>query len=161
MGPFARRRGGLEMRLGAAEAEILTQVLREMRAQIASDERPDHLRRLYPEVYPDDPEAQREFAGYTHDDLSAAKLAALDAVDRAMSRGKVKRGLWSTLLDDEEVGSMLGAINDARLALGTRLNVTEDGEEMPIDESAPDAPAQSVYRWLGYLESFLVDQLLV
>lgn len=161
MGPFARRRGGLEMRLGEAEAEVLTQVLREMRAQIAAAERPPHLRRLYPDAYPDDPEAQAEFAGYTQDEMSAAKLAALDAVDRAMARGRVKRGLWTVTLDDEEVGSLLGSLNDVRLALGTRLNVTEEAEERPIGETAPDAPALSVYRWLGWLESFLVDELLV
>ena len=161
MGPFARRRGGLEMRLGEAEAEILTQVLREMRIQIAAAERPEHLRRLYPDAYPDDAEAQNEFASYTRDDLTAAKLASLDTVDRALARGRVKRGLWATTLEDDEVGCMLGVINDARLALGTRLNVTEESEERSIDDSAPDAPAMSVYRWLGWLESFLVDELLV
>lgn len=161
MGPFARRRGGLDLRLGEAEAEILAQVLRELRGQIAMEDRPVHLRRLFPEAYPDDVLAQTEFASYTHDDLTTAKLSAMDAVDRAIARGRVKRGVWVTTLDDEETGALLGALNDARLALGTRLDVTEESEEQPIDESSPEALAMGVYQWLGWLESLLVDQLLV
>ena len=161
MGPFARRRGGLELRLGEAEAEILAQVFRELRAQVAMEQPPPHLKRLFPVAYPDDHEAQTEFASYTHDDLTAAKLSALEAVERAVSRGRVKRGLWTTTLDEEESGALLGALNDARLVLGTRLDVTEETEEAPVDESSPDAMALSVYRWLGWLQSYLVDQLLV
>ncbi|HEX9697213.1 MAG TPA: DUF2017 family protein [Actinomycetota bacterium] len=160
MGPFARRRGGLELRLGDAEAEILARVFRELRDQVAMNDPPAHLKRLFPVAYPDDTEAQSEFASYTHDDLTAAKLAALETLDRALGRGRVRRGLWSTTLDDEETGALLGALNDARLALGTRLDVTEEAEEEPIDESSPDAPAAAVYQWLGWLESLLVDQLL-
>lgn len=161
MGPFARRRGGLELRLGEAEAEILAQVFRELRGQVAMDERPAHLKRLFPAAYPDDAEAEAEFSSYTHDDLTAAKLSALETVDRAVARGRVKRGLWSVTLEEDEAGALLGALNDARLALGTRLDVTEEAEELPIDESSPDAMAHSVYRWLGWLQSYLVDQLLV
>ncbi|MGH2829552.1 MAG: DUF2017 family protein [Actinomycetota bacterium] len=160
MGPFARRRGGLRMRLGEGEAELLGRVVHELRGEVESPERSPHLRRLFPPAYPDDDESQREFARLTGDDLVAQKRAALDDVERALQRGHVRRGVWSTDLSHDEVSSMLGFLNDARLTLGTRLDVTEDMAETSIDPHDPDAPAHVAYRYLGWLQSFLVDELL-
>ncbi len=148
------------MRLGEAEAEILGQVIHEMRAQVGMEERPQHLWRLFPPAYKDDDEAQSEFARLTTDDLLAQKARALDDVTRMLARGRVKRGVWVTQVEDEEVHSLLGSLQDARLALGTRLDVTEEMEDEPFDDADPNAFAYGVYRWLGMLQSYLIDELL-
>jgi Domain of unknown function (DUF2017) len=54
----------------------------------------------------------------------------------------------------------LGALNDARLALGTRLGVTEDPEYESIADSDPDAGAYAVYGWLTWVQDDLVQVLL-
>lgn len=160
MGPFVRRRGGVAMRLGEAEATLLRRVVGDLRAEIDAPGRPDHMHRLFPPAYTEDSEAQAEFARLTGEDLAEQKRAALDAVERALGRGKVRRGLWTTDLADDDVSALLGVLNDARLTIGTRLGVTEEMGDQPIDQSDPEAFAKTVYLYLGWLQSFLVDELL-
>ena len=162
-GPFDRkRRGGVEMHLGEAEAEILGQVVGEMKEQLSMPDRPAHLWRLFPPAYRDDTEAQEEYARFTADDLSALRLTAVDLVQTVLRRGRAKRGVWSATLNDEEVAAVLSVLNDARLAIGTRLDVTEESEavEEVYDEQDPQSFAHAVYRYLGWLQSFLIDDLL-
>ena len=52
-------------------------------------------------------------------------------------------------------------LNDARLALGTRLEVTEDMDLSRLDPDDPDTAPYAVYWWLGVLEERLIDVLSV
>ena len=63
-------------------------------------------------------------------------------------------------LSAEEANAWLSVLNDARLALGSRLGVTDDTEVAPLDPSDPNAPTLAAYAWLTYLEGELVDTLL-
>jgi hypothetical protein len=59
-------------------------------------------------------------------------------------------------LDRDQVDDWLGTLNDLRLVLGTRLEVTEDTElEVPDDD--PHAQALLVYGWLGWLQESLLS----
>jgi hypothetical protein len=67
-------------------------------------------------------------------------------------------------LDVEEAEAWLRAINDARLAMGVRLNIaahTDLGEE--LDDAVLHDPASSrvfqlsVYAYLGYLQESLLN----
>ncbi|MHB8512419.1 MAG: DUF2017 family protein [Actinomycetota bacterium] len=157
--PFTRKRGGsIEMRVGEAEAEILGQVVGELRDQLSMPDRPQHLWRLFPPAYKDDANAQAEYARFTEGDLANQRLGALESVSAALSRGRTKHGAWITTLDEDDVHALLGVLNDARLALGTRLDVTEELDEESVDQS--NEFAFSVYQYLGWLQSFLVDALL-
>ena len=49
------------------------------------------------------------------------------------------------------------ALNDLRLVLGTRLDVSEDTVEVEPDDD--DAPAYAVYGYLSYLLGEVVDAL--
>ena len=49
----------------------------------------------------------------------------------------------------------MGAVNDLRLVLGTRLDVSEDDHD--VDPDAPDGPARLVYHYLGWLLEEIVD----
>jgi hypothetical protein len=69
-------------------------------------------------------------------------------------------------LDGEEAEAWLRAINDARLAMGTRLDIQGDtdlGDE--LDEAVVRDPASSrvfqlsVYAYLGYLQESLLNAL--
>jgi hypothetical protein len=71
-----------------------------------------------------------------------------------------KRGRAEVELDAGEVEAWLHVLNDARLALGTRLGIAEDPEAEEIDPSDPNAAAHAMYGWLTWLENDLVETLL-
>jgi hypothetical protein len=61
-------------------------------------------------------------------------------------------------LDREQAGAWLRTTNDVRLALGVRLDITEDTE--PPDDPAEDEGQQlAVYYWLTAVQGSLVDAL--
>ncbi|MCD0485868.1 DUF2017 domain-containing protein [Streptacidiphilus sp. ASG 303] len=131
------------------------------------------LARLFPDAYgtpgaePDDEQraAAAEFRRYTEPDLRARKrddaLAVVRSLDgfsaaTAGGRGGVLR------LDAEQCRHWLGALNDLRLTLGARLEVTDDAEDerlyrLPDDD--PVKPLVMAYLWLGAMQESLVEAL--
>lgn len=114
------------------------------------------LARLFPDAYADDAEAAGDFRRFTERGLREAKrAAATQALDSLRAPGVRLR------LDDDAAHAWLGALNDLRLTLGTRLGVTEELEEtyeaMPEDD--PLRATYAVYLWLGWLQETLVRAL--
>jgi hypothetical protein len=109
------------------------------------------LGRLLPDGYRDDPAAAGEFRRLTEAGLREQKrqLAAGLLADLSGDGGAEVR------LDTETVERWLAGLNDVRLALGTRLNVTEDMPEPDPDH--PDTAAYVVYLWLTELQEVLVQ----
>jgi hypothetical protein len=113
------------------------------------------LARLLPDAYgDDDPAASADFRRYTDADLRAGKRAALRAVRDALpvGGGKVR-------LSRDEADAWLGALNDLRLVLGTRLEVTEDLDADDLAEDDPRLPGLEIYGWLGWLQESLLGCL--
>lgn len=114
------------------------------------------LARLLPDGYRDDPDAASEFRRYTESSLRDAKQEAgqvmLDTLPPA--GGKIR-------LSGDEARAWMRALNDIRLAYGTRLGVTEDFEEQlgELDPEDPKTPAFEVYGWLGAVQESLVEAL--
>jgi hypothetical protein len=149
MGPFARRRrGGIDVTLTEPEIGLLRSVFDQM-AQVLDS--PQEVPRLLPPAYTDDDEAQAEYARLMTDDLVDGKRRSLAAVQATLGQKK---------LSQEEAQDWLAVLNDARLTLGTRLDVTEESYEKEIDPADPDAAAHEVFRYLGYLEEWLVETLM-
>jgi hypothetical protein len=63
-------------------------------------------------------------------------------------------------LDEDAVGALVSVLNDARLALGTQLGVTEDTNFEDLDPSDPRAPGLAAYAWLTFVEGELIETLL-
>jgi hypothetical protein len=59
------------------------------------------------------------------------------------------------VVDDQTARQLLGALNDLRLMLGTRLSVTESG----VLAGAEDLQSYATYQLLTALQSDLVDEL--
>ena len=186
MGRFRRTRRGVELRLDAAEAEMLRQLLTELTELLGPVDGPPAagsaardpleamvgmadpaspppelpvdpvLARLLPDGYRDDPVAAAELRRYTEPELRREKLAAATAVLAALpaTGGRLT-------LDTAAAGRWLGALNDLRLALGTRLEVTEDtyAELDRLPEDSPQAAALGIFAWLGWLQETLVAAL--
>jgi Domain of unknown function (DUF2017) len=109
------------------------------------------LARLLPDAYRDDAAAAGEFRRLTEASLRRDKVFAADRMLAALPAD----GPGEVRLDPETVESWLSTINDVRLALGTRLEVTEEMPEPDPDD--PDAPAYVVYLWLTELQGVLVE----
>jgi hypothetical protein len=119
--------------------------------------------RLFPDTYPESPEDSAEFRRYTEGDLKTSKIDQAGAVLAALppaSGGEVR-------LDSEAAEAWLRAINDARLAMGVRLNISADtdlgaelDEAVLRDPTSPRVFQLSVYAYLGYLQESLLRALI-
>lgn len=66
-------------------------------------------------------------------------------------------------LSAEDSRHWLGALNDLRLTIGTRLEVTdedEDGQLYRLPDDDPRKPMVMAYLWLGALQESLVETLM-
>ena len=146
------RKGDYEVRLSDQERQLLASLVPQLRAALqagtdAGGTDDPTLRRLFPAAYPSDEERDREYRAMVHDDLVAHRHAALDTVEASVG---------ATRLDEQEVLAWIGAVNDLRLVLGTRLDVSEE-TELTIDPDDPDAAALAVYGYLGFLLEALIS----
>ncbi|MDL2079634.1 DUF2017 domain-containing protein [Streptomyces sp. GXMU-J15] len=136
------------------------------------------LRRLFPDAYsdpegtpgPEQAEEQRaysaEFRRYTENDLRAGKrenaLAVIRTLD-GLSAESAGDGGAVLKLDPDESRQWLGALNDLRLAIGSRLDITdEDDTELlyRLPDEDPRKPMVMAYLWLGGLQETLVSTLM-
>jgi hypothetical protein len=114
------------------------------------------LARLLPDGYRDDPDAAGEFRKYTEPGLRTAKQqAALQMLDTLPDAG------GRIQLTQDQAQAWLKALNDVRLALGVRLDVTEDFEQQwaQLHREDPQWAAYEVYAWLGAVQESLVQAL--
>ncbi|WP_407838993.1 DUF2017 domain-containing protein [Streptomyces sp. DSM 116496] len=132
------------------------------------------LARLFPDAYggpetgPDaDAEELRahsaEFRRFTENDLRTRKREDALAVVRSLD-GLSPAGDGAAVLevDGELRLRWLGALNDLRLTIAARLDITEDDESavlfrLPDDD--PRKPMVMAYLWLGGLQETLVETL--
>ena len=146
------------------EAQVLRQCVAELAALLADHPDPDDpaVERLFPDVYPEDPEAAAEFRRFTEADLKAAKLDQAKTVlsDLLEAGGEIR-------LVDEQADLWLRALTDVRLALGTRLGVQDETDiEAELDDAVGRNPTSprvgqlSVYAYLTYLQESLVGALI-
>ena len=70
---------------------------------------------------------------------------------QARALPELERTAASDRLDEVELGAWLGALESLRLALGTRLDVTEE-TYAALDPDDPQAPELAVYGWLSWLQ---------
>ncbi|MBB5935207.1 DUF2017 domain-containing protein [Streptomyces zagrosensis] len=128
------------------------------------------LARLFPDAYggpgaADDEktrEAAGEFRRFTENDLRARKredaLAMVHALDALGKGGAVLE------LNPETSRQWLGALNDLRLAIGARLEVSDDDEEAGELYTLPDSdsrkPMVMAYLWLGGMQESLIETLM-
>ncbi|MFI5770139.1 DUF2017 domain-containing protein [Streptomyces sp. NPDC051658] len=136
------------------------------------------LARLFPEAYGDEDSevraASAEFRRFTENDLRARKrddaltvVRTLDALAIAGNGGAVLE------LTGDECRNWLGALNDLRLTIGTRLEVSDEdegeaeggggggaGSLYRLPDSDPRKPMVMAYLWLGALQETLVETLM-
>lgn len=161
---FSRKGDVIRLTLAEPERELLRRLPDELRSTYASDDPDDAVAaRLFPRAYLDPTEEAREqeWEALVRPELLREKLAALELVISALDGADAgRRGQLVADLTDDDVNALLGVLNDARLALGTTLDITEDRDLGTLDPSDPALPAHVAYDWLTYLQGELVETLL-
>jgi hypothetical protein len=106
--------------------------------------------RLLPDAY-DDVEEASEFRRFTEHDLRQTKVQHATTVLAEVERSGEKITVGSA-------ESWLGTLNDARIAIGTRIQISEDNHEelASLPEGDPRAGLFHVYDWLTFLQESLV-----
>lgn len=125
------------------------------------------LRRLFPTAYRGDDEAAAEFRRFTEgglrDGKSRSAAAVIDTLEEAgLPVEPTDEDLSIDVeLDQADALVWLRALNDLRLALGTRLEVEEGDEERwwALPDEDPRAQAHHIYEWLGFVQETLVRAL--
>jgi hypothetical protein len=113
------------------------------------------LARLFPDAYREDQDASAEFRRYTEGGLRETKRAAAKTVLATLGEG------GEVVLDPDEAQAWLRALNDLRLALGVRLDITEEtlDQMRSFDWDDPRNAGYAAYDWLTYLQESLVRAL--
>jgi Domain of unknown function (DUF2017) len=159
------RHHGLDVVLEAGEAAVLTRLCEELTTLFSGAEGGDTsdpvLERLFPRAYldPTEEDAEADWQRLVHDDLVDGRRQALATVEATLAGATVRRGRFELTISEDQAQDWLAVLNDARLALGTRLQVTEDLDLSGLDPDDPDTAPYAVYWWLGVLEERLVDVL--
>jgi len=154
VGIFGTRRikrvgpGRYRITIPPAERDLLRTLVPQLRALLTTDD--PSLTRLFPTAYPDDPERDAGYHALVRDELLERRFAALDALERTIEGGE---------LDEEALSAWMRSLNDLRLVLGTRLDVSEDDDPGDLDPDDPLAPAWAIYHYLGALQGMVVDAL--
>ncbi len=108
------------------------------------------MARLLPDGVMEDEEAAVEFRRFSHGQLRTRKRQDATYFLSVLDEGVVQINRLQTL-------SLLGALNDVRLMLGTSLMVTQDAE---VEVESPDEEAAYLaYRMATYLQEGLVESL--
>ncbi len=159
MRAFRATRGGeVVARLDPAEAGIIGLLLDQLEQLLAADADDvagdPVMDRLLPEGHRGDPELAADYRELTESSLRSGKTD-----DLAMVRATLPDGGGELRLDADEAGAWLRTSNDLRLALGTRLDITEDTEP-PDDVTSEEEQQLAVYYWLTGLQGSLVDALV-
>jgi hypothetical protein len=160
-GAFKRvGRDRVRVRLAQDELAVLRGLPDQLRTVLGEDEDEPVNRRLFPPAYLDVADIERdvEYRRLMRDDLVKEKLANLDLVTASLERGSTTVRRYTVELTNEEAGAWLGVLNDLRLALGVRLDITEDYDG-DVDDTDPRAPAFRLLSYLGWLEEQLLDAL--
>ena len=130
----------------ATDRALIEDLAGELDASLGSDD-PD-LVRLAPPAYGTDTERSEGYAALAEGELIESRRAALGVLRDAVNRDTVTA---------DEMAAMMRAVNDLRLVLGTRLDVSESDDGPPPGH--PDAPAYAVYRHLTHLLAQIIEAL--
>jgi hypothetical protein len=140
--------GTVRLSLNTNERLLLRDLLDEVEPLLADPDDPA-VRRLYPPAYADD-ESDEQYRSLVRDQLVNG---------RSKSIGTVRATLAETTLGSEQADAWLRALNDLRLVLGTRLDVTEDLDYESIDLDTERGRDVAVYGYLSWLQEQLVEAL--
>jgi Domain of unknown function (DUF2017) len=143
-----RRDGRFDLDLPRNEREMLRMLPGALREVVTGND--PAAERLFPPAHPEDPIREEEYRRLTREGLVGKRLSAIEIVEST---------LGARQLDEEQLSAWLGALNDLRLVLGSRLEITEESYDRELEPDDPRAPGMALYHYLSWLVAQAVDAL--
>jgi hypothetical protein len=143
-----RPEGGFDLDLPEDERDMLRTLPAALRDVVTGGD--PAAQRLFPPAHPEDPVREEEYRRLTREGLVGKRLTAIEIVEGTID---------ARLLDEEQLAAWLGALNDLRLVLGSRLEVTEESYDRELDPADPRAPGMALYHYLSWLVAQAVEAL--
>jgi len=139
--------GSYRLHWRAADAEMIRQLGARLDGILESDD--PTIARLFPPAYGTDNERSVGFDA----------LARYELIDRRRaSLGQLSAAVDDPVVDAEQLASVMRAVNDLRLMVGTHLDVSED-EPLRLSSRGNDAAMVMAYERLSQLLVRIVDAL--
>jgi hypothetical protein len=145
---FKRHGKVVRVNLEVHERVLVGELLDDLEALLADPDDPA-LRRLFPPAYTD-PASEEQYRSLVGDQLVSGRAKAL---------ATVRDTLGEKTLDLDQAEQWLRALNDVRLVLGTRLDVSEQIDYDMLDLNEPRGRELAVYGYLSWLQEQLVEAL--
>lgn len=142
--------GDYRLSIGRRERAVLRTLPEALERLLAEQPDDPDLRRLFPPAYADDDEAEAEYRRLMAGELMGGRRDALRTFGES---------LHADVLTVEDLEAWLRALNDLRLFLGTRLEVTEEDLVQPFDPRHPRAEERALYAYLSWLQEHVVEAL--
>lgn len=144
--------GKFAIRLADEVRELLAQLVGQMAELLTEQPDDPSLHRLFPTAYVDDPFRDAEYQVVVGDQLRESRHHSYELVAQTARRD---------VIDEAELSAWMRALNDLRLVLGTRLDVSEDDDMVGLDADFedPEIQARWLYETLGQLQFEVVDAL--
>ena len=141
--------GTVLLELAEEERTLLRELVADLRLLLQEEPTDPALRRLFPAAHEDE-SLEREFRELTRDGLVSGRERSLDLLVETADR---------ETLSAEEADAWLRALNDARLVLGTRLDVQEDFDWDEHDARTPRGQQLALYAYLSWIQEQLVEAI--
>lgn len=141
-------RGDFALRIPRGERALLRNVVARLELLLEEPDQ-EELRRLFPPAY-EDADQDAEYRSLVRGDLLDGRREALRIVRDTVARNR---------LTAEEADAWLRVLNDARLVMGTHLDIdaeTDFGEMSPKD---PRDRALTFYAYLSWLQEQFVEAI--
>ncbi|MEO6885954.1 MAG: DUF2017 family protein [Jatrophihabitantaceae bacterium] len=153
---------GVRVRMGSIEADTLSSLV----ADLANALQPGCLdaadpvyQRLFPDGYRDNPEAAAAFRVLTEDSLLTERRERAMRCLAELSEAATGAKKLDVHLGPDAAQRWIQVLNDMRLAVGTRLGVTEDHDGYGFDPKDPEAMSWSIYAYLTGVQDSVVRAL--
>ena len=163
-----RTADSIRLQLDPVELQTLADLLAELIEDLDADPQPDDAvhERLYPAAYVDT-DAEQSFRKMTQAGLKTERIEraqqCLAELAEAPERttAVTRRARHEVSLTDADSDRWMRVLNDLRLVLGTRLEITEDDDHLgALDVGDPEAMSYVIYGWLTALQDNLVRVLM-
>ena len=145
-----------------AEVQVLQWVFGDLRRMLAGEsEVASVTQRLFPRAYldPTEEESEAQWQEMVHDDLVETRLEAMRDVVESLDAATPLSGrddAREIVLTGEQPEHWMTVLNDARLAVGTALDVTPEWDFTALEPTDPDFELHAVYAWMTELLAALL-----
>lgn len=149
--PIKRQKNGTyAIKLTDHERDVLRELPEELIKLMEAGDDDRAMFRLFPRAYDNDLGRQVEYDRLMRDDLQVRHVESLRALQESADAKE---------LSEEQMNQWIVALNQLRLVLGTRLDVSDDTTEDDFANDNATMGAFALYSYLGYLQDAAVEAL--